>query len=106
MHIDADLGGVDTMRRFLTWFPLLLGLGLGALFAVVGGVLFGRHFEVGFGVPWAQGALWVIVALGFGLLPVAPWFVISPLVVRLTRKRTQRALDVLANNAAFATRSP
>jgi hypothetical protein len=101
LHVDAELGGVDTMRRFLYWFPLLLGLGLGLLF-VVGGGLFGRQFGVDFGVPWAQGWQWVLFALGCSMLPVAPWLFLSPLMARWIRNRTERALETLANNAAYA----
>ena len=53
LRLDADLGGVDSMRRFLMRFPFLLGLGLGLFFGVGGGLMFGQLFGVGFGVPWA-----------------------------------------------------
>lgn len=52
LSLEAELGGVETMRRFLMRFPFMLGLGL--YFGVVGGIAFGRQFGVGFGVPWAQ----------------------------------------------------
>lgn len=38
LSLDAELGGVETMRRFLMRFPFMLGLGLGLFFWVVGGV--------------------------------------------------------------------
>ena len=102
--MQADLGGVESMRRFLIMFPILLGIGLGTFFAVFLGVLFGRTFGVGFGVPWAPGWRWVIMGLVFGLVPVAPWAFISPLVGRMLRNRTQRAARLLASNSAFAAR--
>ena len=105
LHVDADLGGVDTMRRFLTWFPLLLGLGLGLLFAVLGSAGWGGNVDLGVGLPWAPGVQRAFAALALGLLPVVPWLFISPLMIRMVRRRTQQALDTLANNAAFAGRS-
>jgi hypothetical protein len=104
LHLHAELGGVETMRRFLMRFPFLLGFGLAAFFAIGGGVFFGQLFGVGFGVPWAQGGRWVAMAMIFGILPVAPWVVISPLMVRMIRKRTHQALDVLAHNSSLTVR--
>ena len=99
LEAAAELGGVDYMRRFLMRFPFLLGLGLGLLFAVVGGLHFGRQHGIGFGVPWAPGWRWLIVAFGGAMLPVTPWLVLSPLMSRMILKRTQRALEVLVRNA-------
>jgi hypothetical protein len=103
LHVHAELGGVDSMRRFLMWFPFLLGLGMGLLFCV-GGLLFGRQFDVGFGMPWAQDWQWMLVAIGGAMLPVAPWLVLSPLIARMIRSRTHRALETLAGNARFAAK--
>jgi hypothetical protein len=103
LHVDAELGGVDSMRRFVMWFPFLLGLGLGLAFTVVGGLTFGRIFGVGFGVPWAQGWRWVVIAMGSAFLPVAPWIVLSPMLVNIIRKRTHRALQTLVENATQQT---
>lgn len=97
--LDAQLGGVASMQRFLTWFPLLLGLGLALLFGVVGGLVMGQKFGVGFGVPWAQGWQWVLFAFGVALLPVSPWIFITPLMSRSLEKRTEAALTTLAQNA-------
>ncbi len=104
MKLDAELGGVDSMRRFLTRFPFMLGLGLAALFGVGGGFLFGRAFGVGFGVPWAQGWTWMLFATIIAVLPVTPWLVLSPLIAGSIRKRTQQALSTLANNAVQLSR--
>lgn len=101
LHVQAELGGVDSIQRFLIWFPFLLGLGLGVVFTVVGGIVFGQKYEVGFGVPWAQGWRWVVAAMAFAMLPVTPWLFLSPLTTKIIRKRTQRALETLAGNAAF-----
>ncbi|MFO0939889.1 MAG: hypothetical protein U0930_03905 [Pirellulales bacterium] len=99
LKLIAELGGVDSMRRFLMSFPFLLGLGLGLLFGVGGGLLFGRNFGVGFGVPWAQGWNWMLFTLALSVLPVAPWLFLSPMIAGSIRNRTQQALSTLANNA-------
>ncbi len=101
---DAELGGVDAMQRFLMRFPFLLGLGLGLLIGVGGGLLFGHQFGVGFGVPWAQGWQWMVVAIGGAMLPVAPWLILSPLMAKMIRKRTQDAVETLVRNAAFCSK--
>jgi hypothetical protein len=101
--LNAELGGVDSMRRFLMQFPLVLGLGLGLLFGVLGGVAFGQQFGVGFGVPWAQGWVWLLVAFGGAMLPVFPWLILSPLMSNMIRARTQNALAKLVQNAIQMT---
>lgn len=104
MKLNAELGGVDSMSRFLTRFPFMLGLGLAVLFGVGGGFLFGRAFGVGFGVPWAQGWTWMLFATTIAVVPVAPWLFLTPMIARSIRKRTQHALSTLANNAVQLSR--
>jgi hypothetical protein len=99
LSLDAELGGVETMRRFLMRFPFMLGLGLGLFFGVVGGIAFGRQFGVGFGVPWAQGLTWMLLAIGGSMLPVTPWLFLSPMMSKMMRTRTQNALTTLVTNA-------
>lgn len=99
LYLDAELGGVERMRKFLMRFPFMLGLGLGLLFGVVGGIFFGRLFGVGFGIPWAQGMTWLLVTIGGSMLPVAPWFVLAPMMSRMIRTRTQDALTILVQNS-------
>jgi hypothetical protein len=101
LQVNAELGGIDTMRRFLMWFPFLLGLGLGLVFVVIGGVV-GQQSGLGFGVPGAQGWRWALTAMVCAILSVAPWLVLSPVMARMFRNRTQRALETLVNNATFA----
>lgn len=105
LHLDAELGGVDSMRRFLMRFPFMLGLGLGLFFGVVGGVVFGRQFGVGFGVPWAQGVTWMLFAVGVAMLPVTPWLILSPMMSRTIRSRTENALTTLVTNAVQISRT-
>ncbi len=99
LRLAAELGGVETMHRFLKYFPILLGLGLGVVFAVGGGFLFGQQFGVGFGVPWVQGWRWLVMAFAGALLPVSPWLFLSPMMSRMILHRTQNALTTLVNNS-------
>lgn len=101
---DAELGGVDRMRRFLMRFPFLLGLGLGLFFCVGGGVLFGQQFGAGFGMPGAQGWKWVLLTVGGAMLPVAPWLILSPIMANSIRRRTESAIETLVRNAAFSAK--
>ena len=99
VQMDAELGGVQTMQKFLTWFPPLLGLTLAVLFTLGGGITFGQAFGIGFGVPWAPGWKWIVVSFGFAFLPILPWLVLSPLMIRMIRKRTILALEKLLQSA-------
>jgi hypothetical protein len=76
---SATLGGVASMKAFVTLFPPGLILSLVVLFAVLG-----------------QG----ISILGLWL--VVPWLVISPLMAALIERRTTRAVDRLARSMAVA----
>lgn len=106
IKLQATLGGVATMEHFLKWFPLALGLGLGTLFSLVGGIGFGQAFGIPFGVPWAQGIQWLLVAYTLAFLPIAPWFFISPWMIRMIRTRTQQALQSLLHNAVMKATLP
>lgn len=92
LMLEAELGGVESMRRFLMIFPFALGLGLGLAFAFLGAVGIMPPLGVGFGAEW-------VLRIGMGILPVLPWLVISPLIANAIKSRTQRALDVLVRNA-------
>jgi hypothetical protein len=76
---SATLGGVASMKAFVTLFPPGLILSLVVLFAVLG-----------------QGISYL------GLWLVAPWLVISPLMAALIERRTTRAVDRLARSMAVA----
>jgi hypothetical protein len=76
---SATLGGVASMRAFVTLFPPGLILSLVVLFAVLG------H-----GISYL--GLWLAV----------PWLVISPLMAVLIERRTTRAVDRLARSMAVA----
>lgn len=104
IRLTAKLGGVATMQRFLTWFPWILGLSLGTIFALAGGIGFGRAAGIPFGVPWAQGFNWILAAYAMALLPVAPWLFLSPWLIRVIRNRTRVALETLLQNAVIRTK--
>jgi hypothetical protein len=45
----------------------------------------------------------VLLAIGMGLLPSTPWLILSPLMARWIRQRTEHALETLVSNARYAT---
>lgn len=102
LHLDAELGGVDQMRRFLTYFPQAMSAGFVLFFGVVMGFVFGQVFGMGFGVPFAQGWRWFLFVVPLATAGLAPWPVLAPLMVRGIRERTVAALDTLLNNMAAA----
>jgi hypothetical protein len=105
LEAQAELGGVDRMQRFLMRFPFLLALAIGLFLGVGGGLFFGAQTGAGFGAPWAPGWSWLLVTLGISMLAVSPWFVLSPLMSRAMRNRTQTALETLVRNAVFQQRA-
>ncbi len=76
LTLNADLGGVERMARFVILFPLGLGLALALFFALTFGP--------------AQGAA-LTAAGGYILL----WMFVGPLMSRYIRARTCRGLDAL-----------
>jgi hypothetical protein len=85
LSIEAELGGVERMSRFVRRFPI----GLGLLLAVVFVAAFG------FRVP-----AWIAP-----LVAVLPWLVIGPWMAQSMRARTCRGLDaLLANMVAVGER--
>jgi len=98
LRVNAELGGVQTMRRFLIWFPLILGLTLGLVFSVVGGLVLGQQDGPAPAFPWR----WLWFGFGTALLPVSPWLILSPLMIRWIARRTKNAIETLAHNATLA----
>ncbi|WP_145419117.1 hypothetical protein [Planctomycetes bacterium K23_9] len=101
LKLDAELGGVDRMVRFVKRFPPMLGLGLGLFFAVATGLMAWLQLGAGNGVPWARVWRWIAIAFVTSLAPVAPWLFLSPIIARSTRRRTEQALDTLVHNAVM-----
>jgi hypothetical protein len=85
LALEADLGGVVWISRFVQLFPLGLCLFLAVLFSVVFGMVFGPGIQV-FAVAGPLG--------GIALL----WLFLGPLIARRIRARTCRGLDTLLAN--------
>ena len=92
LAVDAELGGVRRMKRFLAVFPAGLSLGLLAVFFVVFGLVFDHR---GWVVPV------VAATVGNALL----WLILAPVMARHVRARTCRGIDTLLNNMALAGRT-
>jgi hypothetical protein len=85
LAVEADLGGVARLARFVTLFPIGLCLAL----AVVLSAVFAAQFGPG---NWT-----VAVAAATGGIALV-WLVLGPLMARAFRARTVRALDALLAN--------
>lgn len=96
---NAELGGVESMQRFVTRFPILLCVGLGLFFGVLAAV------QVGLGpaIPGWQGWQLVLLAMLIAMIPGLPWLFLGPMVGRITLTKTQNAIQTLVQNATFAT---
>lgn len=83
LRLEADYGGVRALTRFLIALPL-------AIFV-------------------AYGVAWLLSGAGRGPLPpqaalaLAPWLILSPLMIAMMRRRTARALDDLLASLAAST---
>ena len=87
LALEADLGGVASMSRFVLLFPIGLVLCLGAVLSAVYAVQFGPGMWIG-GLAAIIGVNTVV------------WLVLGPLMARSIRLRTCRALDALLANMA------
>jgi hypothetical protein len=85
LELAAELGGVQRMSRFVTYFPIGLVLFLGIVLAAVFGIVFGQGM-------WTVG-LWAAVGINALI-----WLILGPMVTRHIRKRTDHALDPLLAN--------
>lgn len=101
LSITAELGGVESMRRFMLVFPLVLGLGLGCGFAILNylSIVNFQFFGVN-GVPVAAPWAAPMAGLLLGLLPTVPWLFLAPWIARRLQAQTRRALQTLLRNAA------
>lgn len=87
LTVEAELGGVRQMARFVSLFPLGLCLFLAVLLTAV--------FHLAGFPPWAA----TIVLTVTGLNAIV-WFFLAPIMARSMRTRTCRALDALVGNVA------
>jgi len=79
ISVDAILGGVDTMKRFVYFFPPGLFISL-----MIVGSIFGEAIEVYF------------------YLLIIPWIFIARLIGKILEKTTTTAIDRLARGMAQA----
>ena len=78
LHVEAELGGAARLGLFVMVFPFVLG---GILIITLSAVNRPK-------------------ALLAPLLAVAPWVVIGPLMARMFRRRTEKAINALLLSAA------
>ena len=91
--LDAELGGVEKIRRFLRVLPLWLGVGFGVVFGGICPIVFHQRFS-------ERG--WILLApmLGMVLVLFLIALVFGPLATRKFEARTRAALDALAISVA------
>ena len=82
IYVDAILGGVDRMKKFVYFFPPGLVVSI-----LLFGSLFGNKIEFYF------------------LLFVIPWIFIAPLIGKILEKTTTKAIDRLVRGMAQAKKS-
>jgi hypothetical protein len=83
IEMKAVLGGVEKMRKFLTFFPL----GMAIFFLILFGVLT-------LTVPALRNPLFFLIPV----LALSPWLFLAPWMSRMIAKRTIHAIDTLLNN--------
>jgi hypothetical protein len=83
IEIKATLGGVEKMKKFLTFF--LLGMAL--LFLIVFGVL-------ALTIPDLRRPWFFLIPI----LALSPWIFLAPLMSRMIGRRTIQAIDTLLSN--------
>jgi hypothetical protein len=106
LAVEAEYGGVDALRRFMIQFPLLLGLGLGSVFAVILLMVFMGFYLYGadFGPAWTMAWLSPLLAIVISLLSVSPWFFLAPWIRRHLERKTNVALDTLLINISHSAK--
>jgi hypothetical protein len=89
LALDAELGGVQRMTRFLMYFPAGLNLLLCLVFFAVFSIVFDHR-------------LWVrpVLAVTGGNLLL--WLFLAPVIARKVQARTRQGIDTLLNNMAVA----
>jgi hypothetical protein len=91
LSIEAELGGVRRMSRFVTFFPVSLSVILCVVFYVVFSLVFdNRAWEI----P-------VLVVTGAN---VVLWLFLAPVLARYVQARTCRGIDTLLENMAVTGR--
>jgi hypothetical protein len=94
LSLDAELGGVRRMVRFVWLFPPALCIGLFVALVSIFAVIFPPER-----LPMITGLVGAIC--GANLLF---WLAAAPLMAMVIRNRSRRALDILVENAAMVAR--
>ena len=104
LTVNAEFGGVDTMKRFMVRFPMLLGLGLALVFSSITIITMVACFlmDAELGPAWRQMKTALVTGILAPMLAVSPWLFIGPRMADHLRKRTTEALDTLVSNAQHA----
>jgi hypothetical protein len=87
LKLDAELGGIERMARFLKYFPAILLGGIGIVLSIV------LLIATGPGV-------WVYPLFGVLAINAVVWMIVGPILTRQFRSRTEKSLDTLLNNMA------
>jgi len=93
LTVEAELGGVDRMARFIAFFPAGLCLGLAVLLSGV------------FSLTQPE-RTWMLPTLMATLPSALLWLILAPFLTRGIRQRTCKALDTLAQNVSQSSQVP
>ncbi len=104
IQLDAELGGVVRMKRFLNTFIPSLAVLLVVIIGPFTGWVAGMQNGLGFGVPGLPGLKWLMFTVPITLLPFLPWIVVTPWVAGKIRTRTINAIDGLLQNITAGSR--
>ncbi|MCI0378566.1 MAG: hypothetical protein L0215_13235 [Gemmataceae bacterium] len=85
LDLEAELGGVRRLARFVTWFPL----GLSLVLAVILSVVFSMTLNE---------STWMLPVAAVTCGNAAIWLVAGPLLVRVIHRHTCRDIDTLLQN--------
>ena len=91
LDVEAELGGVERMRKFIQLFPIGLLLTLGA-------TLLGIFWAV---MPQAFPLAASVTGLALGVNAIV-WLVAAPLMSRQIERRSCEALDAFVNNLTMS----
>jgi hypothetical protein len=89
LSVEAELGGVKRMTRFVTLFPIGLSLFLGVLFFVVFSFVFDHR-------------AWLVPVVAVTGANALLWLFLAPVLARHVHTRTCRGIDALLSNMASA----
>lgn len=92
LSMEAELGGVTRVKRFMTLFPI----GLAFLLAIVLSLVFSWVFDH---------YLWLVPVVAVSGANALLWLVVGPMMARTIYARTRQGLDALLSNMAMTGNS-